>query len=99
MGNAINAGLFLIVSCLPFGGIVLAASPTPGAPALVITPPWSSAEHVVERHGGREILSASPIAGRVAVFSEKALETARADTSIWFLLDAQQLAFLCGDLS
>lgn len=68
----------------------------PDRPALVVLPPWASAEDVVARAGGRIIgLARAPLAVLVTGQGPGLEDRLRA-AGAWTVLDGSSLSLLCG---
>ncbi|KUF11624.1 hypothetical protein [Pseudoponticoccus marisrubri] len=96
------AALLLVATGLPIMAAVvlpLAAAPVPGpgAPVLVIAPPWSiGAAQIARSAGGRPIGPTWAPMGALAVFDGPVPTRRIRDLGGWGVTDGARLARLCG---
>jgi hypothetical protein len=90
------APLALALSLAVAGPLALSArSPEVGAPALLVTAPWSDADAAARAANGAVIaLRKAPMATLAVFPDEAAIRAAR--SAGWFLVDGATLAALCG---
>lgn len=93
------------VSIVAVGGtlatLIAAMPPQEGAPLVVITPPWKSAEALVALHDGHAILpwQAAGMAVLASFDSDLPLDARVSDLregGAWAVIDGQRIAEICG---
>lgn len=78
---------------LEVAGFAIAAETEPGAPVLVVAPPWSGgAEAVVLAAGGSIV---GPTQAPLSVLAAGASEQAFRDNGAWFLVNPGAISFFC----
>lgn len=93
--------LALAMLCLAMlvSGPVLAltgAPPRPGAPVLVVAPPWAGLDTMIREAGGWPVAPLSPPLARLAQFPEADFAPALRAAGAWAVTDAGRLAAICG---
>ena len=90
------AGIVVAMALSGAAALGLDRAPAPGAPVLVVAPPWGGgAAEVVRRAGGREISPARAPFAVLAVLDGADAARAMRSAGAWFVLDAARVARLC----
>ncbi len=93
--------LALAMLCLAMlvSGPVLAltgAPPRPGAPVLVVAPPWAGIDTMIREAGGWPVAPVSPPFARLAQFPGPGFAPALRAQGAWAVADAGLFAAICG---
>ena len=93
--------LALAMLCLAtlLAGPVLAlagAPPRPGAPVLVVAPPWAGLDAMIRDAGGRPLGPVAPSLARLAQFPDTGFAPALRAAGAWAVADAGRLSDICG---
>ena len=94
--NVLLTFLALTMALLLPGALVLGLPPQPGAPVLVVLPPWVDAPVSVSRAGGQIIGPEIAPFATLAISDNPAFATLLHQQGAWAVRDGSRLDQLCG---